>query len=89
MDERLHHVIAGEPDEVVLGAALPFEFTQLRIARDNAVRRPQEVLLDGDNVANVAVVNAFDRFGVSDDSGCATLRPRSHSSLWPDRKPLS
>ena len=60
MDQRLRHVVAREPGEVVPVAELVFHFAPGGLASDQAVGRAQVIALDGDDLADLAVVDAFD-----------------------------
>src|SRR6266404_2521791 len=63
--ERLRHVIARNPAEMILGAALPLEFTEARLPLGYAVGCPEKILLDGDDVADSTVPNALHRFDIT------------------------
>ena len=59
VDQRLGHVIAREPAEVVPVAELVLELAELR-SRPTAVGRAEEHGLDGHDVADRAVVDPLD-----------------------------
>ena len=73
MDQRLRHVVARKPGEVVLVAELVLDFVQLRLAADSLYGAAEEVLLDGHDLADGPVVDPLDGFpDIRDRSGCAS-----------------
>ena len=60
VDQRLSHVVAGQPRKTVLVAVLDFEFPQSGRACRQTVGSAQKVFFDRYDPADLAVVNALD-----------------------------
>ena len=79
VDQGLGHVVAAEPVEVILVAGLVFDLGQAGSARVEHVGRPQPGLLDGDDVADGAVVHALDGLAVGRPE--AALQAGEHAQV--------
>jgi len=62
MDQLLACLIAREPREMIPILELVLHFSPLRLAFAEPVRRAEVVFLNGDDIADGAVLDAFHRF---------------------------
>ena len=76
VDQGLRHVVARQPGEVVLVAALVLDLVHPGPACVQPVRRPQEVLFDRDDVADGSVVDSLDSLPIAGME--ATLETGDH-----------